>query len=154
MKDELLNNGAFHCYSFQFIHIWEKGKFRVDSYWSGKWTPRLFRYQNLHMKPLLVEGIHLSGIPNYVRSNRKIATSCGLMHYGYATDELRKFKSKKYLKYSKNGADIGCAHSIIAKPSLVRLSDRLEIIKELQLSHIMSDFQVKEMVRGMSEVSE
>lgn len=154
MKDNLLNNGAFHVYSFQFIHIWGRGKFRVDSYWGGKWTPRLFRFHNLPMKTQLLPGIHLSGIPNYVKSHRKIAISCGLMHYGYATDELRKFKSEKYQKYSKNGADIGCAISVLEKPTLVKLKDRLNIMKELQLGNILDSIKLQEFIKGMHMVAE
>ncbi len=153
MKDIIMGIGGHKCYSLQFTHIWTPGHFRIGKYWGGAWTPRMFRYHALPMKTQLLPGIHMSGIPLYVKCFTPIPLSCAVMHYGYATDEVRKFKSEKYLKYSKQGGDIQCAKSVLEKPILVKLSDRLDIMKKMQLNPILSKKQQQNFIRKMGEVA-
>lgn len=137
MKDSLLNNNAFKCYSLQFIHMWTEDSFRIDGVWGGRWVPRLFRFEDRSLKFNLVKGVHMGGLPIYIKSWVKIPISCGTLHYGYATDEMRKFKSEKYLKYSIYGGDKNCARSILEKPTLVKLSSRLKIMEEMKLDSVI-----------------
>ncbi len=152
MKDSLMQNDNFNCYSFQLIHVWAKGHFRVGRFWGGRWKRMFFRFENHSMETQLKEGIHHGGFPRYaVKNYSPIPLSCGIMHYGYSTDEMRKFKTEKYLKYSKATGDIRCAQTILEKPILIKFEDRLKIMKELQLGPILNNPQIGEFIRGMEE---
>ena len=152
MKDSLLNNSAFQCYTLQFIHMWNEDSFRIDCVWGGRWVPRLFRFEDRPMKKFkLMKGVHMGGLPDYIKSYVKIPISCGTLHYGYSTDEMRKFKSEKYLKYSIHGGDKNCARSILQKPTLVKLNDRLKVMKEMRLGSIIQTYQLKIFIKKMGE---
>lgn len=138
MKYSLMQNtNLFKCYTLQFIHMWNEDSFRIDGVWGGRWVPRFFRFEDEPMKLNLMKGVHMGGLPNYIKRYGKIPISCGTIHYGYATDEMRKFKSEKYLKYSIYGGDKACARSALEKPTLVKLSDRLKIMEEMKLGPVI-----------------
>ena len=137
MKDYLMNNKGANCYSFQFIHLWEKDAFRMDKMWGNRWAYRMFRFYDVKFKVRLRNEIHLNGLPDYVKGFEYIPSSCGTIHYGYYPKERRISKSEKYLQYARGG-DLVCAKSILDnKVSLVKLQDRLDIMKEMNLNPIL-----------------
>lgn len=152
MKDSIMQSINLKCYSFQWIHMWNKDSFRIDGVWGGRWIPRLFRFENKPMAVYLRKGIHLNGLPNYMKSyGAPIPLNCGVLHYGYSTNEMRKFKTEKYLAYSKVSGDIKCARNVLEKSLLVKLNDRLKIMEEMELKSIIPRGRIIEFIQKIGE---
>lgn len=124
-REELMKDQTSVIYCFEFIHMWDLKNFRTDSYWGNKWTHRLFKFIDEEFKPKIKNGLHLSGMPQYTSSLKRINLECGIIHYGYHTKEMREFKSKKYQEYGDD-EDKKCASTILEKPTLMKLETRGE----------------------------
>lgn len=112
---EKLQDRAIGLHLYEF---WTETEYRIDGYWFGTITPRLYKWQpggHIADKPM-----GCGSEPTYVRSFRVFNQDrCNLLHWGYLRPEDRVRKHAAYsARLGGHGHDNSHVNSIITEPML------------------------------------
>lgn len=112
---EMLHDEAISLRLFEF---WTETQYRVDGYWIGTKTPRLYKWQ--HGGQIADKEMGCGSEPTYVRSAKCFTQDrCHLLHWGYVREEDRIRKHAAYsARLGGHGHNTTHVDSIITEPML------------------------------------
>lgn len=102
---ELIHNRDMDAYIFRLYDFWSETHYRQDELWCAHHTfrPFLIRYQRNYQYQFTETAQHCGRMPNNVLGLPFSRSDLRLKHYGWATEEDRLKKYKRYMKLDPEG---------------------------------------------------
>jgi hypothetical protein len=106
------------CVPLTLYEFWTETEYRVDGYWFGTKTPRLYKWQP--GGKIADKEMGCGSEPTYVLTARPFNTEgCHLLHWGYVREEDRIRKHRAYsARLGGHGHNTTHVDSIITEPML------------------------------------
>lgn len=101
----LINQTEFDSYAFRIYDMWDAEHYREDPYWSSHkyYRVRLIRYQPFFDYKWKETPQHCGAFPANIFSLKGCVCYVRLKHLGWSTEELRKKKFERYMKFDPEG---------------------------------------------------
>lgn len=115
--------------AFVLYDLWSPDAYRTDSYWRGHLVPRVWIAKVPHAPTggwkWSERGVHTGHFPENLAFERIVTAPAdmGLLHFAYASPELRARKHFQYARIAEQLSEAEWAHadSILAEPTLAPL---------------------------------
>ncbi|CDQ40340.1 MULTISPECIES: glycosyltransferase family 2 protein [Virgibacillus] len=121
----LMNQSDMDLYSFRLYDMWDEENYREDKYWKShqSYRPFLLRYQPHFDYKWQKKRLHCGRFPANIFHLPNTTSSLRIKHFGWADEEERAIKYKRYLQLDPKGEFGWLAqyHSILDKqPKLIK----------------------------------
>lgn len=103
-KKYLMENNDVDLYCFRVFDMWNKKEYREDNLWVNNTYHRfLMRYQPKYKYKFNKKKQHCGRMPANVLDLQYVESDIRVKHYGWANEEDRKMKYKRYRKLDPDG---------------------------------------------------